>query len=104
MGATVEIVLILGGIALFLGIGLGIADKFLKEKEDPRIPVVMSMLPNFNCGSCGNPGCHAMAESLLQEDSKLTQCKPGNEEMRLMIKEYLETTPGPDGSVIKVKM
>lgn len=92
------------GIAAALGIILGIADRFLKVDEDPRLPEIISMLPNANCGACGNPGCRGMAESILAEESKLSQCKPGTQEMREEIAEYLRSTPNEDGEFVKVKM
>ena len=45
-----------------------------------------------------------MAESILIEESKLTQCKPGTAEMREEIKEFLETHPDESGEYVKVKM
>ena len=62
------------------------------------------MLPNQNCGLCGNPGCKAMAQAILDEDSKLSQCKPGDQAMREDIKEYLESHPDESGEFVKVKM
>ena len=45
-----------------------------------------------------------MAQAILDEDSKLTQCKPGDQEMRELIKEYLEDHPDDSGEFVKVKM
>ena len=79
----------LGLIGAVLGLLLGIADK---------------MLPNFNCGACGYPGCSGFAGGVLNGEIKsLKQCKPMKPAAREKIKEYLETTPGADGSVIKVE-
>jgi Na+-translocating ferredoxin:NAD+ oxidoreductase RNF subunit RnfB len=44
-----------------------------------------------------------MAESLLAGDSKLTQCKPGTQEMREQIAEYISTHPNEEGEYTKVK-
>lgn len=91
-------------IALFIGILLEVASRALYVPEDPRLQPVVEMLPGANCGQCGNPGCRAMAQALLDGNSKPTQCKPGTYEMAVAIKEYLENTPGPDGETVKVRI
>ncbi len=92
--------IVLSGLLAFL---LSFASTKLEVKEDPRIKDVAAMLPNANCGACGNPGCRGMAESLLAGESKLTQCKPGTQEMREQIAEYISTHPNEDGEITKVK-
>ena len=95
--------IILGGLGLILGLGLAIAAKVFYVKVDTRVEDITGMLPNANCGACGNPGCKGMAESLLAGESKLTQCKPGTQEMREQIAEYISTHPNEDGEITKVK-
>lgn len=96
------------GVAIVLGVALAlllsVASEVFKVEEDPRLQDIVDMLPNQNCGLCGNPGCKAMAQAILNEDSKLSQCKPGDQEMRDDIKEFLETHPNEDGEYVKVKM
>jgi electron transport complex protein RnfB len=91
-------------LSVALALLLSFASKVLHVEEDPRLQDIIDMLPNQNCGLCGNPGCKGMAESILREDSKLTQCKPGDQAMRDDIKEYLETHPNEAGEFVKVKM
>ncbi len=91
-------------LSAVLAIVLTIASEFLTVEEDPRLQDIVDMLPNQNCGLCGNPGCNAMAKAILAEDSKLSQCKPGEQSMREDIKEYLETHPNEAGEYVKVKM
>ena len=81
------------GLTFALGIGLALI-----------LSVASELLPNQNCGLCGNPGCKAMAQAILNEESKLSQCKPGNQEMRDEIAEYLQFTPNEEGEYVKVKM
>jgi Na+-translocating ferredoxin:NAD+ oxidoreductase RNF subunit RnfB len=45
-----------------------------------------------------------MGQAILNEDAKLSQCKPGDQEMREAIKEYLEEHPDENGEYVKVKM
>jgi electron transport complex protein RnfB len=73
-------------------------------EEDPRLQDIIDMLPNQNCGLCGNPGCKGMAEAILREDAKLTQCKPGDQAMREDIRDYLADHPNDAGEFVKVKM
>ena len=80
---AVIMMLVLGAV---LGLGLGVADKYLKVEADVRVEKVTSLLPGYNCGGCGFPGCSGMAEEKRQE-----------------IVDYLKNTPGPDGSTVEVK-
>ena len=97
--------LILGGIGLVLGIGLAIASIIFYVKPDTRVEDIKAMLPNYNCGACGFPGCSGMAEAIVKgEVTDLTKCKPGKaDENYCKIKEYLENHPLDDGTIIKVK-
>jgi RnfABCDGE-type electron transport complex B subunit len=65
---------IMFGIALFFGVTLAFANRFLYVPEDPRVQAVEDRLPGTNCGACGQPGCHAFAESLAQGDSLPGKC------------------------------
>ena len=102
-GIVVVIVLALV-VSVLLALLLSLASTALYVEEDPRLQDVVDLLPNQNCGLCGNPGCKAMAQSILDEDSRLSQCKPGDQEMRDLIKEYLEEHPDESGEYVKVKM
>ena len=101
MGVVIILALV---VSISLALLLTIASVALHVDEDPRLQDVVDLLPNQNCGLCGNPGCKAMAQAILDEDSKLTQCKPGDQEMRELIKEYLEDHPDDSGEFVKVKM
>ena len=93
-------------ISIVLALALSIASVVFHVEEDPRLQDIVDMLPNQNCGLCGNPGCRAMAEAILNEDSKLSQCKPGDQAMRDEIKEFIETYDNEANGVdpVKVKM
>lgn len=102
MITAIVMMLILGAI---LGLGLGFADMFLKVEVDERVATVTSMLPGYNCGSCGFPGCSGMAEALVEGKAKaVSTCKPSKPEARQAIVDYLTSTPGPDGSTVEVKI
>ncbi len=92
---------IIGGL---LGLGLAIATKVFHVEVDERITVINDMLPGYNCGACGCPGCSGMAEKLVENTINLKACKPAKEEVLLEIQKYLKETPDPDGNVVEVKM
>jgi len=96
--------LILAGIGAILGIIIAFAADFLYVAVDERLTKVTEMLPGYNCGACGCPGCAGMAEKVLANEINLKACKPGKEEELAKIQVYLSETPGPDGEVINVKM
>ena len=93
-------------ISIVLALALSIASVVFHVEEDPRLQDVVDLLPNQNCGLCGNPGCRAMGEAILNEDAKLSQCKPGDQAMREEIKEFLENYDNEANGVeaVKVKM
>ena len=91
-------------VAVLLAGLLSIASVALYVEEDSRLQDVVDMLPNQNCGLCGNPGCKAMAQAILNEDAKLSQCKPGTLEMREDIRDFLLDHPDESGELVKVKM
>ena len=39
-------IIVMLGLGALLGVGLGIADKFLKVEADPRVEKVSALLPN----------------------------------------------------------
>mgnify|MGYP002641448024 CR=1 FL=1 len=98
------------GFSAVLSIGIAVllyfASVALYVEEDPRLQGIVALLPNQNCGLCGNPGCKAMADAILREDSKLSQCKPGDQAMREDIKEFLDNYDHEANGVepVKVKM
>jgi RnfABCDGE-type electron transport complex B subunit len=67
----------IGGIGLFCGIALAIAEKYLSLKEDPRIGKVAELLPNINCGGCGFAGCADYACAIVLKGSDCNLCAPG---------------------------
>jgi Na+-translocating ferredoxin:NAD+ oxidoreductase subunit B len=99
-------ILVLGGVAAVLGVILSLADRYLTVPEDPRIDAVEALLPNYNCGACGTPGCRAFAEAILNGEVKnLSLCKPGKADKHFNpILEYLKDHPNPDGSKVDVKI
>ena len=97
---AILMMLVLGAV---LGLGLGVADKYLKVETDERVDTVTGMLPGYNCGGCGYPGCSGMAEALVSGEMDHIACKPCKDDKKKEIVDYLASTPGPDGNTIKIK-
>lgn len=102
----IEATLILGILGLLLGAGLALAAKYLEVYEDERINEVEKLLPNYNCGACGTPGCHAFATEIVAGIvGNISRCKPGKVDKHFNpILEYLKDHPNPDGTPVKVKL
>lgn len=67
-------VAILVGLGLLFATILAVAYKKLRVYEDPRIDALEGMLPGSNCGACGQPGCRAFAELLVNDEIKPGKC------------------------------
>ncbi|MDL2212195.1 RnfABCDGE type electron transport complex subunit B [Erysipelotrichaceae bacterium OttesenSCG-928-M19] len=98
----------MGGVAIitvlgvFLGFVLGFADKFLKVEVDSRVEKINELLPQYNCGACGHPGCMGLAEAIVAQSGKVSDCKPIKPDAKEAIYEYIETAEGPDGEKIEL--
>lgn len=95
------VLLIVGAL---LGAVLAVASKKFYVEVDERVETVNSLLPGYNCGACGCPGCIGMAEKLVANTINLKACKPAKEEVLLEIQKYLKDTPDSSGNGIDVKM
>ena len=84
---AIIMILVVGAV---LGIVLGISAKVFYVKPDTRVEDITKMLPGYNCGGCGYPGCAGMAEALVNKESEVTSCKPSKPEAKEAIKQYLQ--------------
>ncbi len=98
--------IILSALGILLGVVLSLANRYLQVQEDPRIDDVEKLLPNYNCGACGTPGCRAFATGILEGEVKnLSRCKPGKVDKHYNpILAYLKDHPNPDGTIVDVKI
>ena len=100
MNAVIALMIIGGS----LGMMLGIAHKYLKVEVDQRIDVVTDKLPGVNCGGCSYPGCHGLAEALVEGEVQTpNKCVVASSIAKKEIADYLNTTPGPDGKCLQIK-
>ncbi|MFV0479648.1 MAG: (Fe-S)-binding protein [Anaerorhabdus sp.] len=85
----IEAIVMMLAIGAALGIILGIASKVFYVAQDNRIEDVTALLPGYNCGGCGYPGCSGLAEALVGKEAEVTLCKPAKPEQREQVNEYL---------------
>ncbi len=91
-------------LGLILGTVLGVANKFLYVAPDEKVEVLISMLPGYNCGGCGYPGCSGLAEALAGEEvDKVSLCKPCQKDKKAEIITYLNSQTKRDGSKFNIK-
>src|SRR5574344_1350385 len=87
-------VLCVGGIGCLSAVALGIADKFISVKEDPRIGQVEGMLPGANCGGCGFAGCSDYAKAIVTKGAALNHCSVGGAPVASAIAKFLGREAG----------
>lgn len=73
--------LIMGGLGIFVGVGLALASKIFYVYVDPKIEAVEEALPGANCGGCGLPGCSANAVAVVAGQAAATSCVAGGPEV-----------------------
>ena len=88
-GLIIGSLIVLGMLALVLGIALAVASKVFHVDVDHRIEEVEDLLPGVNCGACGYAGCAAMAEAIVSGEASAAKCPVCASEERAAIFEYL---------------
>jgi len=86
--------LVLGGVGLFFGFLIAMANKKFYVWEDPRIDDVEELLPSTNCGACGMPGCRAFAEAVVAGTEQPSDCTVMGPDDREDIANYLGVDAG----------
>ena len=61
------------------GIAMGSADILSEDRltaiaKMAEIENIYRTLPHLDCGSCGAPNCHALAEDIIKNDARLSDC------------------------------
>jgi electron transport complex protein RnfB len=82
--------IVLAGTGGVFGVLIGIFSKVFAVQVDERISQLIEMLPGYNCGACGYPGCAGMAEGLSKGEVDPVSCKPAKEEVRDKIRQFLK--------------
>jgi len=87
-------VAILGGVATVFGSCIALANARFKVWEDPRVDGVRELLPGSDCGACGQAGCRAFAEAVIQKTATPAECTVMGEDDRDDVADYLGVTAG----------
>jgi electron transport complex protein RnfB len=82
--------LVLAVLGFVLGLLINYVGKVFYVEEDPAIEDVVNLLPRYNCGACGYPGCKEMAIALLNKEIKPSGCKPIKKDAIPALQEYLD--------------
>jgi electron transport complex protein RnfB len=72
--------LVMIGLALFLGLVLGFSAIKFKVEDNPLVKKIDAILPQTQCGQCGFPGCKPYATAIAKGEADINQCPPGGEE------------------------
>ncbi len=72
--------LVMIGIALFLGAVLGFSAIKFKVQGNPLVDKIDAVLPQTQCGQCGYPGCKPYATAIAAGETEINKCPPGGEE------------------------
>ena len=87
--------LIMIGLALFLGLVLGYAAIKFRVTESPLVQKIDAILPQTQCGQCGYPGCKPYATAIAAGEADINQCPPGGAEGIRKLAELLGVDPKP---------
>ncbi|MDY7110278.1 MAG: RnfABCDGE type electron transport complex subunit B [Planctomycetota bacterium] len=96
MTSTLLAIAIMTGLCAFFGVGLAVAHRFLRVEEDPRLDMLEEMLPGSNCGACGEAGCRAFAEKLLEGVHRPSRCTVSSPEAVDSIAAFLGVDAGKE--------
>ncbi|NTW33354.1 MAG: RnfABCDGE type electron transport complex subunit B [Bacteroidetes bacterium] len=89
----ISAVLVLGTIGLLSAIILYFVAKKFKVLEDPKVELILEMLPHNNCGICGFASCRTFAEEIVKSNDVLKfLCPTAGEKKISEIKILLGTT------------
>ncbi len=83
--AIVEATLFLALLAGLLSVVLVFASKKFAVEENPLIAEVEEILPQYNCGACGFPGCSGFAQHVVASRDPNAICTPGGSDLAKMI-------------------
>ena len=54
--------------------GLPLVERMEAIKKMAHVEEIYRTFPHLDCGSCGAPNCHALAEDIVNGEAKVTDC------------------------------
>lgn len=72
-------VLVIGLLALLLGLALGYVSTKFKSDDDSLTEKIDKLLPQTQCAQCGYPGCRPYAAAIADGSVAINQCPPGGD-------------------------
>lgn len=72
-------ILVITTLALFLGVCLGMANRWFDSDDSSLVEQINQLLPQTQCAQCGYPGCKPYAEAIANESAPINQCPPGGD-------------------------
>lgn len=91
----VTALLVMLGLALFIGVLLGYASIKFKVEGDPLVDKIDAILPQTQCGQCGYPGCKPYATAIANGEADINQCPPGGDAGVRALADLLGVEPKP---------
>ncbi|PJE80240.1 Electron transport complex subunit RsxB [invertebrate metagenome] len=76
------------------GAVLGFATVRFQVKGNPLVDQINELLPQTQCGQCGNPGCRPYAEAIVN-GAPINRCPPGGQATINALAELLDMEPEP---------
>ncbi|MGL4367918.1 MAG: RnfABCDGE type electron transport complex subunit B [Brevinemataceae bacterium] len=81
--------LVVVGISFLLSLIISLISQMFTAKTDPLVEKIYDVLPHFNCGACGYPGCKPYAEAIVGKSEVCNKCRPGREPVAQKIADLL---------------
>ena len=78
---SVYSIISLTAIGIVFGLVLSFAKLKLRVEKDPRFEKILELLPNANCGACGQPGCAGYASRIVDGDVEINLCPVSSDEV-----------------------
>src|SRR5690606_25709592 len=83
-------ILVLTSLGILAAVIIHYVSKKFEVQEDERIGEVEQVLPNTNCGGCGQPGCKAFAKAVVEAgDLSELHCPVGGNAVMKQVAEIL---------------
>ncbi|MDD5593975.1 MAG: RnfABCDGE type electron transport complex subunit B [Candidatus Margulisbacteria bacterium] len=82
-------ILVLGILGFVFAALLALAADYFRQETDPRLSTILTILPGLNCGACGEAGCRAFAEKLINGQVQVSGCLAGGAEVAEKLAKFM---------------